>query len=664
MVKHFTRSRRKEHGFALITVMLLVAVLAVMVTAYFMLTQIEMTTAASSQNSTSGFYAAEAGLNIRGQELRETFIGFNNPQGLSPDNNKDASRRACTPYKEKNGRIEENRGEGDFKCVPHNKANSNEIASSRTVVTYVTQPGTPNGQEQVPNQRTLKDGTYKDLVAQEFVYNVNSESYRDGEDLPEARLQTTFRSQLIPLFQFAAFYDQDLEIAPGATMNLSGRVHSNGDLYMMYDNLDILGNVTVAGELQSGRLLDPDACTSARVHGVSIGCGGGTTDPEQDTTQPGYTNAEISEVWQDNEVQQGVNRVQVPEPEFLDRDPEGEQENDYWEKADLRVVLVAERRNGGTVRWEPRVQDAKGKVDWTLTEKIGKDKCGAADTSDTFHDNREDTDIRMLEIDMGALLDCIDDDSSNFGIKDGLKNDTEGGLVFHFSVDDSDLGSDSKADGVNNYGVRVKNGAKLDKKIKGLTVATNQAMYIQGDYNSAEKKPNKKPASFLADSLNILSNDWQDLATDDGKACSKQGGKCKSAKDRSLSSRQAAHTTVNAAFLAGVDETQSEGGYNGGLENYPRLHERWTNKTKLTIRGSFVSLGRPRHVDGAWKDASYKAPERDWDFDTDFLNAKDLPPLSPRFVNLVQQLFTRSFDRDAWERTEPHLKHNTTPGAH
>ena len=224
-------------------------------------------------------------------------------------------------------------------------------------------------------------------------------------------------------------------------------------------------------------------------------------------------------------MEQGVNAVQVPEPEFLDRDPDNLQENDYWEKADLRVVLKYSEFKvlGNTYKIAvPEVQDAEGKVMVAATNLIDPRNANACannpvGSSDTFHNNREGKDIRMLEIDMEALLACIDQHASTFKIEDGLRNDSEGGLVFHFSVDDSAMKGKSTENKTNNYGVRVKNGAELDQKIEGLTVATNQAMYVQGDYNSNDKK--KKPASFLADSLNILSNDWKDLTDKNGNEC-------------------------------------------------------------------------------------------------------------------------------------------------
>jgi hypothetical protein len=93
------------------------------------------------------------------------------------------------------------------------------------------------------------------------------------------------------------------------------------------------------------------------------------------------------------------------------------------------------------------------------------------------------------------------------------------------------------------------------------------------------------------------------------------------------------------------------GSYNGGLENYPRFHERWTGTT-LTYRGSFVSLGTPQHANGAWCGTGgsstsgcniYDPPSRNFDFDVDFVTVENLPPITPRFVLVQQILFTETF---------------------
>lgn len=51
-----------------------------------------------------------------------------------------------------------------------------------------------------------------------------------------ATVSQTIQFALIPLFQFAIFYNMNLEINPGATMLVNGHVHSNGNLYATGDS--------------------------------------------------------------------------------------------------------------------------------------------------------------------------------------------------------------------------------------------------------------------------------------------------------------------------------------------------------------------------------------------------------------------------------------------
>jgi hypothetical protein len=211
-----------------------------------------------------------------------------------------------------------------------------------------------------------------------------------------------------------------------------------------------------------------------------------------------------------------------------------------------------------------------------------------------------------------------------------LDDTTDGGLVFHLTV----RGPNSL--GINRYGIRIKNADSIRSSVggapvpRGFTVVSDQAAYTQGHFN----RTNKIPAAVMADSLNVLSSGWNDANASAG-----------------LGSRIAASTTINSAFLAGTDTTGGvegvggqSGAYNGGLENYPRFHEDWSGRV-MTYRGSFVSLGRPRRVNGAWGSQSYSPPNRDWNYDTSFNNAANLPPITPRFVYLKQELFVRDFEQ-------------------
>lgn len=202
-----------------------------------------------------------------------------------------------------------------------------------------------------------------------------------------------------------------------------------------------------------------------------------------------------------------------------------------------------------------------------------------------------------------------------------VNDSTDGGLVIFLSVQ----GPDSTAV-ANNYGVRVFDSADLDMRDNtfspgaadptGLTVVSDQAVYVQGNYNTVDKFP----AAIIGDSLNVLSQSWERPVVN---------GVTRANDRKSLNHFQNFRTVqvqdapcgpagcggnlsygINTAFLAGVDDTIGND-YNGGLENYPRFHERWNSRT-LVYRGSFVSLDNPLHVNGKWAYGNpvYEAPNR------------------------------------------------------
>jgi hypothetical protein len=584
---------RNERGFALTSVLILAVLLTALVAGYFSLTRIDMSTVDASMDSVRGFYAAEAGSNIRAAQVRQIFVGYNRPTGTSPDPS-GVDAPCCGS----------NVGSGDFAC-------SFSGFQDRQVMTYLQEsPGNP-ASIIIP-----RGEQFQNLHAQEYRYVVRSES-TSPQDRTEAVLELLFKSRLVPMFQFAAFYNKDLEILPGPSMVLEGPVHSNGDLYLGSNSgLDIHGQVTTASDLYHGRKNENTCMTG----GVEV------IDPDNLSPIPACAAGRIQvtetdvAAWNDM-ILMGIDELIVPPPEALDPTP-GEI---YWDKADIRIMLDL---TGGT----PAVQVHRpdGTVDGLATGTLTG--CGAVDHSDTFYNNREGGSIEMLDVNVASLLDCLHANDL-MGVSKDLDDTSEGGLVWYLGVNGPD------SDTINNYGVRVHNGAELTSglgtapDVQGLTVVTNQAVYVQGDYNAA----NKKPASFLADSVNVLSNAWSDAAS-----------------SGALDSRVASDlTTIHAAFLGGTDTTggvegaagQDQAAYNGGLENYPRFHEKWTGKT-LTYRGSFVSLNTPLHVDGGWHYGApqYTAPIRDWRYDTDFDSAENLPPLSPRFVYLRQELFVRDFD--------------------
>jgi hypothetical protein len=757
----FQSKQRTDGGYVIVVVMGMVVAMSTMLLTAALTSKVDSNSTRASGNSAGGFYAAEAGLNLRAKNIRSKFVGYNLPSGTSPTNV--TSCQGTTSA-----------GTGDFALDTtlnlQDPLNPTDATKRLPVATYILNANkTDSSGNVVPTSVTINPGEqFAGLNAQEYRYDVTSIAC-DRTNQPTASLAMRFKSRLVPLFQFAAFYDKDLEILPGPNMTLSGPVHTNGDLYLNSDNtITINGQVSTVGSLFRGRK-NANSCGGT----VRVSNGSGST-PSMNCV--GNSRTQITDVstW-NNQIRIGVPRLTVPPPETLDPSPTAT----YWSKADLRIVLDL---NGSTPAIE--IHNANNTVDTTRTDKlrtrcpvartnlrqavtdsttvqlrvdstvgfrvndklvIGNDldnnaiyydgtaptgalspgapnnpqtsdlpptlsssdtlilrqqlgttpanntrvRQAVVSTSDTFFNGREGKAIRMLDVDVQKLMDCVYDENLQDSSRP-LNDTTEGGLVWYFTVDGPDSNTlvygagdksynpdntpyapPAKQDG-NNYGVRLYNGNTLRStisgapEIQGLTVVSDQALYVRGHYNcgatstaTSTSLPTcsyKKPAAFLADTINVLSENWR---MSDADSQTYNSDNLPTGLSDLSGNRNARNTNINAAFLAGTDTTggAQEGTtgqsnpYNGGLENYPRFHEDWSpngvDHTTLRYRGSFVSLGRPRRVDGNWDNGVnyYDPPKRDWDYDTDFNNANLLPPLSPRFVYLRQERFSRSYDR-------------------
>jgi hypothetical protein len=246
---------------------------------------------------------------------------------------------------------------------------------------------------------------------------------------------------------------------------------------------------------------------------------------------------------------------------------------------------------------------------------------------------------------------------------------TEGGLVIHATIDrtnysyprntgEIDPNTGEKKDSTKSqspYGFAFNDGANLPAP---LTVVTDQAAYSQGDWNNVDKQP----ASFLADTITVLSNKCLNIDTETPLTTTLPPSLVGQLNCGSLSGipSSGSTTTVNAAFLAKTDKSipstdAAVNYYSGGLNNYMRILEDWGSST-MTYRGSFVSLGEPLEVSGryqecnqktaATKELNYACPAslRDWDYDTSFNSYQGLPPLPPRVIELTQDSFKRKYN--------------------
>ena len=196
--------------------------------------------------------------------------------------------------------------------------------------------------------------------------------------------------------------------------------------------------------------------------------------------------------------------------------------------------------------------------------------------------------------------------------------------------------------GTNLPAVRVVNGAQLPSpgfSRSGFTLATQFPLYVWGDYNGKDTTGSAYglygtngatlhtyPAALMADSVTILSDSWNDASTTNKLLCT-SGGPMPSA------------TTINAAMLAGIVPSNPaiNGNYSGGVENFMRLLEDWNGEI-LTYNGSMVVIFPSQYATNSWRPTGnyYNAPTRHWSYDFNFAKGQSyLPPLTPMVINSI-----------------------------
>lgn len=479
----------------------------------------------------------------------------------------------------------------------------------------------------------------------------------DGRQEVIRRLVTT---ESTPVFQFAVFYTTDLEVLPGPSMTLGGRVHSNGDMYLGCGNTLTLDTNYVHAVGNMFRTRKDGGLAKGTVNIREwVNNPYDPSEPANFAAMLSRTQFEAlgvdSDSGYDSDFTEGFD---FDEDGFLDGDddwlPFAAGALDLWDEPEGYAdgsghtvltgdhdLLEASAPDIGSIAMFEEVDGG----DYSLNENTGEYEFAGVGLGTHgkgyFHDNAglsiiidegtndfqvfgpdgaetnaDGDSYRQLLIDSGA----VDLD----GIPDMRQSDSQNTDTMVLEIDMALLGAAGlfpdngllyaahygMGDGTDAKGVLLTNGSELADR---LTVACEGSIYLQGDYNTV----NKQGASIIGDAVNLLSNAW------DG---SKTAGNLPTASE----------TTYNCAFITGNYESES-GRYNGGLENLPRFHEKWSRKN-CNITGSFVNTWDSKYATGDWKYGSdrYKAPRRNWNYDTDFNQVGSLPPFTPMIVNSRQ----------------------------
>jgi hypothetical protein len=403
----------------------------------------------------------------------------------------------------------------------------------------------------------------------------------------------------IPLFQFAIFYNLELEINPGPVMTVNGPVHGNYNIYLQPQNtLTFQGDVTSARNIINNK--STNDCSS-RTPGTIV------FQAEHDSGTS-TLNLPI-----------GTNNSPANVRQVIEVPPGGESptslmgQQRFYNKADLVITLSGSPNSPSVTMAVGRA--AKNNVGMSIPANSGN----FLKYTNAFYNKRENKTVRVVDIDIGNLKTWSE---NNTTLRPALDNQ-DVSLIY---VNDQRTFSSSEEGGV-----RVYNGKQLPSR--GLTVATPDPVYVQGDYNtkdstgtsSGANTTHTKPAALIGDAITVLSSAWSDA---------------NSTKD--LGSRNATGTTVNAAFLAGIVQS-ANCDYSGGVENFPRFLEDWGSDT-FTYNGSMVVLYESKFAKGLWQGTGssigiYNPPNRSWAFDLNFRDPTKLPPGTPCVRALIRGSF-------------------------
>lgn len=488
-----------------------------------------------------------------------------------------------------------------------------------------------------------------------------------GQNL-SATICQTIQFALIPLFQFAIFYNMDLEINPGAGMNVNGHVHSNNAIWatgagsgssaLVFSNyVEAASGVFLQRSTndpstpRTGNVVftitNNNPLSDANVLSLPIGASTGNNNPTNVLAilnpppaayaPPNYSSAYV-----------------------------GTGSNYLANQADLVVSNSISATNGIAIITTNGVSQTNIYVfyqnpqnspnyllfvqpDVMVTNSITTN--GAVRVTNTFafysfvtnvsfYDFRESDTVRAVQIDVTNLdlwLANTNRYTNSLGVfhsgnyYNKLKT-TGSTQISTYGINSIYVYSSVPETATQLPAVRLVNGMRLPPS--GLTVVTPEPLYVLGDYNITTNgnqtstvlgdTTNTSPAAIMGDAVTILSGSWSDSYN----------------SGTGLGSRNvsAANTTVNAATLEGIVPSNGAN-YSGGVENFLRLMENWSSgANQLTYNGSIVVMFPSQYATNFWQPTTiyYNPPDRKWGFDLNFNNANLMPPLTPKIKGTIR----------------------------
>lgn len=443
-----------------------------------------------------------------------------------------------------------------------------------------------------------------------------------------AGVRRQFQYAAVPIFQAMYFFEHDLAIYHAAPMIISGQIHSNANVYleaMTGNPLTIQGNVSYAGNFST--TTDPPFADTWSGYAPSADRPPTFPNGEANQTKQvsrmepiGTDPASVLNTTDTNPNNDSLREIIEP-PNGAYSDPPELAQRRIYNKAGIIINV-----NGAAVTVTTRNGTA-------LNPARTTDLQNAITSRSTIYDQREGKNVDVVTLDVSKVTTAL-----TIGGVSGFNNT----LYIHDTTPLASGNTEPKT-------VRLINGGVLPDN--GLTIASENPVYVQGDYNTGTTTSTsavpansggnpsntdsptvagytRKPAAVMADAVMLLSNNWSD-----------------SNANKTLTSRLASHTTYNMAILAGFmpsgyqPTTGAQYGFSGGAINYPRFLEDWSGDS-CTYFGSMVELFQSKTFTGEWDTGViYRPPDRRFNYDTNF---NTTPP--PGSLNVS------SWSRGSWAK--------------
>jgi hypothetical protein len=491
---------------------------------------------------------------------------------------------------------------------------------------------------------------------------------KSGPSVP-ATINESLQFAEIPLFQFAIFYNMNLEIAAAQTLNIQGAVYSNAGLWSGSTSITFASSVAAVG-LATNSTGDP-FCSGYTGSGKSTYSMSGQPTSGNDTlTMPVGTNNNPASVESivnlpPSPYQIGSSGSQTTNGQiYLANTPTGTNWNwansNTWPQGTNLFLYYQDAANTTNEMWVTNdyyilktpanfttnhVQTASGIDCITNVRYAGYSFI----TNVLYWDWREGWNggngppkaVQAVQIDLMLFNTWL----MNNGVNGGSNYNYLANLSNHKNRPIDSIYVYNAVWLTNTFlpAVRIKNGKGMPPSCGsyGFSLATAQPLYIWGDYNCTNSLGSSldsasvtytQPAGLMADAITILSDNWQDansVAAD--KSTDANGGP------------GATTTEINAACLEGIVESTNNSasdadGYSGGVENFLRTLENWGPSHTLYYNGSIVVMFPSQYATNCWQQTGgfYTAPNRVWAFDTNFQNYADLPPMTPKSQGVIR----------------------------